>query len=193
MASDNILGLKRDTTTGALIVNGISDRDNGQAGMYGASYPFQPTVLALTGGRVYFTRFVPSRDMTIVNIAFCVTTIAGVSDDIDVGIFNAALTTKLVSKGATAGQLGTLGVKPQTVAATALSAGTVYHACFSVGAAVTLAQVAATGLPSGNVADLFGTAAGIREQGFGTAHPLAAPITVGGSLAGSPLLVLRES
>jgi hypothetical protein len=173
------------------------DRDNGHTGMFVAPPGGARAVVALTAGRAYAMRFVPSRNMTISSIAFQVTTAAGADDTCDVGIYDSALTTRLVSKGATAGLLNVLGVKNVDIGDTALTAGTVYYAAFSsvtpFGAAA--AQLLFLSLGVGSGGTFFGTTAGVTEVAFKDAsHPLPASLAGFGTTAGSaPLFALRES
>lgn len=172
----------------------IYDKDNKQQGLYVPIHPGGASNnITLVANRGWAMRFVPSRAMTIQSIAFSVFTAAGSNDNADVGIYDSALATKLVSSGATAGKLNATGVQSIAVTATTLSPGVVYYAAFSSGAIGTTAgAVAGASIGSGAVASLFGATAGLIDIALNNAaHPLGA--TFAPSLAGNyPILALRE-
>lgn len=171
------------------------DKDNGQAGMYAPTSPPAVSASALTASRAYVVRFVPSRDMTIAKIAFCVSTAAGADDACDVGILSANLATLLGSKGATTGLLNSTGAKVVTLGTPiALTKHTVYYAAFSVGTfGGTAASLVMASWASGGASQLFGSTGPSTEMAIQAAgHPIAAPFTpTQSSLA--PLFALRES
>lgn len=172
------------------------DKDNAQAGLIAPTHRVSNNAAtAIVASRAYVARFVPSRPMRIISIAFSVSTAAGSDDACDVGIFNAALTTLLTSAGATTGKLNGLGVSNVTFTPVNLAANTVYYAAFSCGTiATTAASLTMSTYTVNNMADLFGNTAGIREQSSqATAHPLTAPFTLGAALVSVPYLALREA
>lgn len=176
------------------------DKDNKQAGMIapsGLGWTPSGTAIAANAGRI--SRFVPSRNMTIISIAYSVQAwAAGDTADpaVDVGIYNAALTSKLASSGATAGKIATVGAKNVLLSASlALTAGTVYYAALSVGAlgTSTVSINCGTYLSTG-AHTLFGATAGLLEVDLQTSvHPLPAAWTVSGGSTGGPILALRET
>lgn len=151
--------------------------------------------LLLVAKRAYAARFVPSRDMTITKIAYVVSVAATNNDSVDVGIYNAALTTRLVSSGETAGQLNGLGVRTITVTSTPLTAGTVYYAALVCGAVGgTAASVAGTSFIAAGFGNIFGSTAGIAITASQEAvFPLGSSFTSGGGQASIPILAVRES
>lgn len=197
MSSSNKLGLLRDDTTGALIVQGIADRDNGQAGIVAPTAPgWFANAAAVVAARGYLARVVPSRDIVVTKIGFVVTVAASVDDPVDVGIYDSTLTTLLVSSGATLGKLNAVGNSLVTVATTTLRAGTPYYAALSVGTVGgTAATIGLAGWGSTLNSRLFGATAGLTEaDAKATVHPL--PAAWGGISGVTPngaMLVLRES
>jgi hypothetical protein len=188
----------RDPTTGALLIGARQyDRDDGQAGMYctpmGGLLPLAAASLAAS--RAYAIRFVPSRNMTVVSMAFAVAAAAGADDACDVGIFSGNWQTLLGSAGATTGKLNSIGSKTVTLAApVALVARTAYYAAFSCGTFGGVAgQLVMTNV-NVNAVQLFGATAGTQLQSFQSgAHPLAAPHVSAGTIVSVPLLAVRES
>lgn len=174
------------------------DKSNGQAGMYAPSGMFWlPSAFAVAANAGKIARFVPSRNMTITNIAFAVTAVTigdTANPNVDVGIYTAALA-KIVTSGATAGKLTTTGVKQVTITTTALTAGTVYYAGISVGAiGTTTASIMGVSPASLSTAQLFGATAGLCElDSANTVHPLPDPWVIGQTSGTGPLLALRES
>lgn len=155
---------------------------------------------ALTAGRAYLGRFVPSRNMTIASIAFVVTVAAGADDACDVGIY-AADGSKIVSSGATTGKLNAgTGVKSIAVAAS-LIAGTPYFAAFSVVTPFggTAASVALAGVPTATSAGLFNAVAGTPDNRSlqmvkDSSHPLPSSFTFStmNNPANTVMLAVRE-
>jgi hypothetical protein len=173
------------------------DKDNGHAGIiapHGASAGWTTTLLVANRG--YLARFRPSRNMTITNIAYAVTTFATNDDPVDVGIYSAALDL-IVSSGATLAKLNTaIGVKSVTITSTPLVAGTTYYAALSCGAVGgTAATVGGVAWGATLNAQLFGATAGqVMGDTKATMHPLpAAWGALGTATANSVLFALRES
>lgn len=138
------------------------DKDNGQAGMY-ATPGGADTVgtQALVANQAYFSRFVPSRDMTIDTMVFSVSSASGTNDPCDVGIYDSTLGTRIVSSGATSDKLNAgSGRKEVGISATTLAAGTVYYAAF---AANSTATIVTSTMGTANAVGLFGTGAGTAE------------------------------
>jgi hypothetical protein len=162
------------------------DSDNGQSGMYGTPQGAPPnTTIALgTANRIYVTRFVPSRNMTIVSGSFGVSAAASVDDQIDIGIYDSA-GNLIRAAGATAGKLNTTGRKILTLSASAaLTARTVYYsvACNALGG--TAATVSGYGVSISATQDLFNAAEGATagpphaELGFMAGSAVALPSTL---------------
>lgn len=171
------------------------DRDNGQVGMYAPSSPcFLPGALTLVANQGRASRFVPSRNMTVTKIAFAVTTAAGSDDPVDVGIYSAA-GAKLVSTGATTGQLNTIGPKSLTVTATTLVARTAYYVALSCGAIGTTAAIVIGASAAGiQAAQLFGTTIGLVEvDAASSVHPLPSTWTVGAISGVGIFAAVKES
>lgn len=173
-----------------------ADADNGQAGVYAGS-PWNTGVSALTASTAYGTRFVPTRDMTIISIAFSVTVVSGVDVNCDVGIYSSILTTRIVASTAAAGSLNSIGVKNISIASTVLSAGTVYYACMSVasitGSPSVLGCVFGGNTP--NSTKLFGTGVPqIECFSKSSSHPLPSSLaSPNGNPGATPLFALREA
>ena len=81
---------------------------------------------ALAADRVYFTKFIPTADVTVDTAAWNCGTSAG---NLDLGIYDAALTTKLGSTGAFSSP-GTGNRTQALTGSVALTAGTVYYLAF---------------------------------------------------------------
>lgn len=109
------------------------------------------------------TKFVPTRDMTVIKIGFIVTGASGSNDSIDVGIFNAA-GTRLINSGATAGLVNSTGIKKVTISSTALTAGTVYYVCACYGAVGSSAGNWAAWATSSNANEMYGQTVGTSES-----------------------------
>lgn len=172
------------------------DRDNGQAGMYAPSAPgWTGAGLGLTANTAIWARVVPSRDMTITQLAFAVSTAAGSDDACDVGIYDANLQ-RIVSSGATAGKLNSVGVKTVAFAATTLKAGTVYYVAISCGAVgTTAATIRGASWAATEATQLFGTGVGVAEAFLKAAsHPLpAGPVAAPTATSLAPAMAVRES
>lgn len=140
--------------------------------------------VTMVANRAWLTRFVAPRNMTITKLTFAVTTAAGSDDEVDVGIYGPHSTantlTRLGSKGATTGQLNTLGLKTITITGVKLVAGTVYYAAISNGAiGTTAATIGGVGLNNTTVNQLMGSTVPLQIVGAkDTSHPL--PSTIGG-------------
>lgn len=192
-------GFVKDSSSRALVVQGLNDRDNGQAGIYGHTGPGALGTTGPVANRAYMTRFVPSRAITVRSIAFNVGNPASNDDAIDVGIYDST-GTRLVSLGATTGLANSVGVKIVTIPAVALSAGTVYYAAFSYGTiggtaavvgAVLFSHIGAGGLfcPT-STAELPTVECDAKDA----SHPLpAAWGALGRATSQNVLLALRES
>lgn len=163
------------------------DRDNGQAGILAPSTPrFGLAPTALVANQVYLLRFVPSRTMTITRLGFRVTTASGTDDPVMVGIYDAAAT-RVVASAALTGLLNSTGTKSATVAATVLTAGSVYYAAIAANSAAALSFAAGIG-------DGFGAAAPAAEiLTKAASYPL--PTTLSGLAVADagPALWVRES
>lgn len=166
------------------------DKDNGEAGIIipTGDWLLQGGV-AMSANQARFSRFVPSRRMTILSISFVVS--GASTGDVDVGIYNAAGTTKLGSSGATSGKLTATGTKNVALSAgVTLLPGVVYYGAISVSSTPTLT---CSTYSFGTFPELFGTAPPDLLTGSeATAHPL--PSTLSGySTAAGPILALKES
>lgn len=163
------------------------DRDNGQQGIAAPTAARATgTTLALTANQAYYVRFVPSRPMTIVRVAFRVTTAAGTDIPVEVGIANAS-GTRLVTSGSTTGRLNSTGTKTVTITATVLTPGAVYYAFLASSGAATLSAVT---FP----ADIYGTAAPQAEMlTAATAFPVPATPTTPATTDTGPAIWLRET
>lgn len=194
-------GFLRDDTTGALIVQGLNDRDNGQAGIACPSGLYlSPTSSRAIGAgpNTWFGRCVPSRRMTIIRIGFLVTVAAALDDPCAVGIFSAT-GVLMGSSPSTLGQLNSLGPKSINLSvATVLEPGLPIYGAFSsptpAGAGATLAGVQGPGSGAPGMA-MFGAAIPQADGGFVSAHPMPADMTGfnSGSYGAMPFLTLRES
>jgi len=170
------------------------DKDNGQPGMYcfGGLGVGNLNFVALVASQGRVSRFRPSRNMSIVSIAFSVAVAAGADDACDVGIYDANFN-RIVSSGATTGRLNSVGVKTIPIAVTLL-AGVTYYGAFSVGTfGSTAASLMMTQTGASLAGFLFGTTPPLLESTFmNGAHPLPALFTYGGPTGGVPLLAVRE-
>lgn len=168
------------------------DRDNKQPGILipvvgmGGTTTFTPTAT-----RRQFARFVPSRNMTLVSVAFVVTTAATVNDSIEVGIYDASLT-RLVTSGAVSGKLNAVGVQSVSLSLS-LTANTIYYFAFTLAAiGGTAAALLATSFTNPGLSDIFGTGNGYRML----AHDTSSTLTTTGALTTAdnsyPVIALRE-
>lgn len=148
--------------------------------------------VAVTASSSYGVRFLCPVNLTITKIAFVLTVAAGSNDNCDVGIFNAAGTTLLVSAGSTAGKLNAAApsVQSVTVTATALAAGTVYYAAFASGPiGTTAASMVMTASGNAIAGQIMGTAGGLMVLVKQAVFPLASPLSFGGT-SNAPMLAL---
>lgn len=171
--------------------------DGKQVGVYAPSDIHAGfAALTLVAAQAQFVRFVPKRDMTVTMLAFNVSTAAGANDNVDVGIYNSALT-RLASSGLVAGQVNATGVKTVNLSASVvLRAGTVYYAALLVPAfGGTAPAVGGVSLGATNNVGLFGLTAGLVEL----LHVAAAGASLGASYGAftvtsvGPWLAVRES
>jgi hypothetical protein len=167
---------------------------NGQAGV------LTPTSVGWLGAGngvaanvAYGSRFVTSKAMSVVSIAFGVSTAATADDACDVAIYDSTLT-RLASAGATTGRLNTTGVKTVSLSVS-LSAATVYYAAFSSGTqGGTAATVRGANFADTTVTQLFGATAPNMEAWLKTAsHPLPSTIVSPSSHTFPVVLAVRES
>jgi hypothetical protein len=174
------------------------DRGNGQTGMLAPSSPnVGSATVTVVANQAFVARFVPSKDRTIVKVAFAVSTPASVNDAVDVAIYDAALQL-IVSKGATTGLLNVGGVSVVTLpSAVSLVSGRVYYAALSVGTiGGTAAVLVASAFGGGAGTQLFGAVIPQLEAGIKAAsHPLPASIASPAAAPSGlvPTLALRES
>lgn len=173
------------------------DRDDGQSGILAPNDPgVSAGSLTAVTTNAYFSRFVPSRSMTIVNIAFAVTTAASVDDPCDVGIYtvSGANLTRVVSAGATSGKLNAGGRQSIAITATTLAAGTVYYAGISFGTiGGTAAVVGGANLGGSAQNTLLGTALpSIVGVAKAASHPLPASVVSPAVTTISARLALME-
>lgn len=178
------------------------DRDNGQPGMIAPStlgWSAAGTATAASTGRI--ARVVPSRNMTVVNLGFWVSAwTAGdtANPNVDLCIYNAALTTKLATTGATASKLNSVGRKTVPLTSSlAVSAGIAYYVGMTVGTLGT-STVSLLTAAFGNVGalQLFGATAGLIEGDANAAAGTTMPSTWGApSLSSSiaAMIVLLET
>lgn len=173
--------------------------DAGQAGLYApmnTPWSSLATAVALTANRAYFTRFVCPRNMAISKITFSVAAGSTADDQVDVGIFDAAITALLGSSGPVSGKLN-LGSPNNSIcnlqAPVNLQAGQVYyvaHACGPIGG--TAAQIHMANLTNAQLAQLVGSAAPLTEARYSTSlFPLATPVGGGGGTTVVPIFALR--
>jgi hypothetical protein len=170
------------------------DRTFGLPGIFAPHGTWPGTTIGSTANRAYFMRFVPTKNMTMKQLAFAVTTAASADDPCDVGIYDAELK-RLVSAGATTGKLNSKGVKTVEFAETKLTAGNVYYAAFSFGAVGgTAAQIGGVLNNEGLYSDLMGTAVGTRIMAAkDAAHPLpAGPVAPNAASVPAPFVSVRE-
>lgn len=171
-----------------------NDRDNGQGGiMFPTAQIFAETSATMTSGRVYLSRGVPTRNMSILSIAFELVANASTNDPVEVGILNSTGTVKIATSGSVTGYLNTgAGIKtvPLTAAAD-LVAGDVYYAFWITVAATTSASVRRATV----FADLFGSGIGVAESMGANSKtlPLAVPVTSLVQNDVSPFMGLKES
>lgn len=175
----------------------VYDRTQGQAGIMApggaAASVYVPGNLTLSANRAYLGRFVPSRDMTITLVAFNCQTASSTDDACDVGIYSAAFA-RLASAGATLGKLNPAAGNRTVSLAASLLAGVVYYAAFSVGAIGGTVPILRGTNTNSNMTDLFGTAAGVREQLImDAAHPLPTTFVPAGPASSVPIMAIRES
>lgn len=167
------------------------DRDNGQAGIIAPSTPLvlSSADAVMTSGRVYVSRFVPSRAMTARALAYRVAVVAANDDPVEVGILSSTGVV-LVSSGSVTGRLNSTGLKTITLADTNLTAGQTYYAFWLTVAAGTVASIRRVTVEP----DAFGTGLGVCEAGGATGKtiPLASPLTGFGSNGTVPMMVIRE-
>lgn len=170
------------------------DKDDGQAGMFAPSgNGWNFTTSALTAGRAYLVRFVPSRPMTIASVEFIVTTL-GADVACDVGIYDAAYN-RVAASTAAASRLNTTGIKNISLAsAYTVAPSTVYYAAFSSDTGSTATLTFATANNS-FVPQAFGTTAGkVLFDYQASSHPLPSTLTGNAGAVGAvPMLVLREA
>lgn len=177
---------------------GDFDRDAGQAGVVAPMAPWVAAVAnsAVVAARTYVSRFTPSRSMTIVSMSVCVTTAGGTGDsNIDMGIYNAAGTTKLASTGATAAGINSVGIKNVALSAShTLTAGTTYYAAIATAASFPgTAPGFLCYVPGTTNAQMFGSSLGTLEFGTHTAGgTLPSSLTISATSLGV-ILALRES
>lgn len=170
------------------------DKDNGQQGILAPSaHGWAYMVQNLTANRAYFSRFTPSRDMTIVSFGFAVSTASSTDDACDIGLYDAT-GTKIITAGATTGKLNSTGVKSIALAAS-LYAGLVYYAGFSCGTiGGTTPQLVMANWIAAQGGQLFGATLGVADAwSQNTAHPLPTNMssaTVG--ITSTPVVVLKE-
>lgn len=178
-----ILAATNPTTTAVA----LTDRDNGQAGMWApsASIVTINQSVAVTANRLYLMRVCPSRAMLVTSLGFKVTTASATDDPVDVGIFSAA-GVRLVSSGSTIGRLNSTGSKSVTVAATVLNAGQVYYVAFAANSAATL-------LFASTIADAFGSAMPALDLGSKDASfPIPSTVTGVGVRDSGPIMWVKE-
>jgi len=167
------------------------DRDVSQAGVYcvSPSAPISVSTLAWSANQARFTRFSPSRALTVTSLSFEVTTLDAADPAVDVGIYNASLA-RLVSSGATTGIVTSTGVKNIAVTATSLTPGSVYYAALSCASATPVFRV--VNWVGATAAQLFGsTAPQIETFLMASAHPLPSSATVTTAIV-SPFMAARE-
>lgn len=198
MPSTNVAGLLRDST-GALVVSGLADRDNGLPGLFGPTGNGWSLAIGVATNTFHkFYRFIPSRDMTIVSLGHVVTLAATNDDSVDLGLFDAAMA-KLVSTGLVAGKCNVAGSQSVAITPTALLAGTPYyfgHKYGTIGG--TAATLATAAFGAGVTARAFGGAAGTilaSDMTALAADALPATLVIPGATGNSafPCGLLRET
>lgn len=170
------------------------DKDDGQLGLTAPTGNHHFIVAsAPVASRATLVRFVPSRSVTVISMAFAVTTL-GVDAACDVGIYSADLQTRLGVSTAAVGRLNTTGVK--NIALTApvtVFPRQAYYAAFSCDGTSTAVLAQAQWISS-FCANLYGTTAGISEVTFTAAsHPLPATLTLTAGALSGVILALRET
>lgn len=109
-----------------------AERQQGQPGIIAPSDQGWVAVSQVAANQTYVSRFVPDRDMSVIEVTINVTTAATVNDSIDVGIYDSG-GNKVASTGATAGIVNVAGVRTIPLACQ-LTRGKVYYAALSYGA-----------------------------------------------------------
>ena len=148
-------------------------------------------------GTVWASRFVPTRNMTIVKIGFCMYLAATTNDQIDVGLYDAT-GARLVHAGATSSVVnGSTGVKTVAVSSTTLTAGTTYYAALWYGP-TSGTPPSMVSITTGNnlVPQMFGAGAGALEltgmfESVTGGLPSTLPMTPGSNQI--PALAVLES
>lgn len=193
MADSTRTGFLRDDATQALRVVGYSDRDNGRSSLQLPVMPGSSSAFAASAKTIYL-RVVPSRTMTIVNIAHVVGVAAGVDDTVEYGFMSAA-GVRIVTTGAVAGKLNATGVKVTPITATILLPGTVYYLAMATTApGGTAAQLCGRNMAFASCWDLTGATVPNVEAANENAVT-AIPATMGAlsaQITGYPNIDLRE-
>lgn len=123
------LGIERAEAPDTPDFGAIIGQTNGQAGIVAPTTPLTtPTAGTVAANRAYWQRFVPLAAYQVTTIGFVVASAS--ASNVDVGIYSANLT-KIVSSGSTSGKTGATGRQTVTVAATDLTAYTIYYAAFA--------------------------------------------------------------
>lgn len=168
------------TTGGLVIGTNVSAADvvskNGQAGILApTARGWTTAATSFTNGRVMVSRFCPSVNFTVTSIKF--RTISAGTGNVDVGIYDSTLTSKLRSSGSTSGKKGANTTQTVNLSATLdVVAGTVYYV-----AIVSDTSDGTVATPAFTVAieSLFGATAGLSEGGiFDTTFPLPSSVTL---------------
>lgn len=188
-----------DSTTNVWFAQGqrAQVQDNGQPGMFvNPHVGTTMTAANITANRSYFSRFVPSRDITVTKIAIAVATSATSADSSDVGIYNSS-GTLLASSGATSIGLNSTGAKVYTLSSpVTLRAGTVYYVAFAYGPiGGTAANIVGYNGAFG-AGQMFGTSPPNLEWFIiGSNYPLTTKASFTGFAANGavPLFAVRES
>ncbi len=165
---------KKITGANLKIAFGGPGTTNGQAGI------LVPTARGWVGAgdswaanRVRLTRFCPAINFTVTSVVFRETT--GGTGNVDFGIYDSTLTSKLKSSGSTSGKKGANTTQTVSLSSTlALTAGTVYYL-----AAVSDTSDGACTVASftGIIEQLFGASEGLMESGYkDSTFPLAASL-----------------
>lgn len=163
-------------------------------GQVAPGFPIGGTAAALAASRTYVCRVTATKTRMITKVGFVLSASSGTNDACDGGIFNSDCTTLLGSSGSTTGKLNVApGQQQLTLASSVLIvAGTAYYAAFATSATAG-ASLWMTSLGVSAGVNLMGSSFPNLLQSFqGTAFPLAAPVTAGGSIASVPILALLE-
>jgi hypothetical protein len=176
-------------TSGAASTGLVGPGDGQKAVLAPTSRLITPSDLVLVAGRTYALRFTVEKDLVVTSIDFYVKVASATNDNVNVGIYDAALGKMVIVEG-TAGKLNSTGLKSVSIS-NSCKAGAVYYAVLLCPSSAAPATLEAVSYFDANLMRMFGATAPQIEAFHTNDNPLPVTLTIQSGAIQFPALIVR--